>query len=36
MVANITKISQKMKKKKLVEYRKKYYRITKTPFYKKQ
>ena len=35
MVANITKISEKMKKK-LVEYRKKYYRITKTPFYKKQ
>ena len=29
MVVNVTKISQKMEKNKLVEYRKKYYRMRK-------
>ena len=29
MVENVTKISQKIKKNKLVEYRKKYYRMRK-------
>ena len=34
MVANGAKISQKIKKQKLVEYRKKYYRLRKMSYYK--
>ena len=33
MVVNVTKISQRMKKNKLVEHRKKYYRMRKHTLY---
>ena len=33
MVAKVLKISQKIKKKNLVGYRNKYYRVRKKPYY---